>query len=57
MPRGRRDRASDPVGRVPKGLSLAPGGKRLYVANSWSDTVSEIDTATLTVVRTLPAGL
>jgi YVTN family beta-propeller protein len=45
-----------PVGRVPKGLSLAPGRKRLYVANSWSDNVSEIDTATLAVVRTLPAG-
>jgi YVTN family beta-propeller protein len=45
-----------PVGRVPKGLSLGPGGKRLYVANSWSDSVSEIDTSSLKVARTLPAG-
>ena len=36
--------------------ALPPDGKRLYVANSWSDTVSEIDTARLAVVRTLPAG-
>ena len=44
------------VGHVPKGMALSPDGKRLYVANSWSDTVSEIDTASLEVVRTLPAG-
>ena len=44
------------VGRVPKGFRLLADGTRLYVANSWSDTVSEIDTASLTVVRTLPAG-
>jgi YVTN family beta-propeller protein len=44
------------VGRAPKGLSVANGGKRIYVANSWSDSVSEIDAASLTVLRTLPAG-
>jgi YVTN family beta-propeller protein len=41
---------------VPKGLALSPDGTRLYVANSWSDSVSEIDTASLVVVRSLPAG-
>ena len=44
------------VGRVPKGMTLASNGKRLYVANSWSDNVSEVDTTSLEVVRTLPAG-
>ena len=42
------------VGRVPKGLSLR--GRYAYVANSWSDTVSVIDTGTLQVTRTLKAG-
>ena len=44
------------MGRVPKGMALTPDGARLYVANSWSDSVSEIDTAALQVVRSLPAG-
>jgi YVTN family beta-propeller protein len=44
------------VGRAPKGLALSADGRRLWVANSWSDTVSEIDAASLAVVRTLPAG-
>jgi len=44
-----------PVGRVPKGLWL--GGGTAFVANSWSDTVSAIDTSTLQVTRTLKTGL
>ena len=43
-----------PVGRVPKGLWLS--GRNAYVANSWSDTVSVIDTETLQVTRTLKTG-
>ena len=42
------------VGRVPKGLWL--GGRYAYVANSWSDTVSVVDTDTLQVTRTLKTG-
>ena len=42
------------VGRVPRGVAVS--GSRIYVTNSWSDTVSEIDAATLRVIRTLPAG-
>jgi len=42
------------VGRVPKGLWLS--GRNAFVANSWSDTVSVIDTTTLEVTRTLKAG-
>ena len=44
------------VGHVPKGMSLSRDGRRLYVANSWSDTVSEIDTASLEIARELPGG-
>jgi YVTN family beta-propeller protein len=42
------------VGRVPKGLWLR--GRYAFVANSWSDTVSVVDTGSLQVTRTLPAG-
>src|ERR1039458_8545719 len=42
------------VGRVPKGLWLS--GRYAYVANSWSDTVSVVDTSTLQVTRTLKTG-
>jgi YVTN family beta-propeller protein len=45
------------VGHVPKGLALGPGGKFAYVANSWSDTISQVDTGTLEVVRTFHTGL
>jgi len=45
-----------PVGRVPRGVAISPDGSRVFVANSWSDTVSEIDAASLHVLRTLPAG-
>src|SRR5215831_19186554 len=44
------------VGRQPKGIALSAGSRRIYVANSWSDTISEIDAYSLKVVRTLPAG-
>ncbi len=45
-----------PVGRAPKGITLAPDGRHAYVVNSWSDDVSEIDLASLQVARTLRAG-
>ena len=33
------------VGQHPKSISLSADGRRLYVANSWSDTVSVISVA------------
>jgi YVTN family beta-propeller protein len=42
------------VGRVPKGLYV--NGRYAFVANSWSDTVSVVDTGTLQVARTLKTG-
>ena len=44
------------VGRVPRGFSLSPKGDRLYVANSWDDTISVIDTKTLAVIATWPVA-
>src|SRR5208283_2554477 len=44
------------VGSVPRGITLTKDGKRGYVTNSWSDTVTEIDTAEKRAIRTLPAG-
>jgi YVTN family beta-propeller protein len=41
------------VGTEPFGCALTPDGKRLYVANQSSDTVSVIDTGTDVVVRTI----
>ena len=45
-----------PVGSAPKGMALAPDGKRLYVANRMGDTVSVVDTATRKVTATLSLG-
>ncbi len=44
------------VGQGPKGLALAPGGKRLYVANRTGDTISIIDTVSRKVTATLSLG-
>ena len=44
------------VGRVPRGFSLSPKGDRLFVTNSWDDTLSVIDTQTLEVAATWPVG-
>ncbi len=44
------------VGMVPRGFSLSPKGDRLFVANSWDDTISVIDTKTLEVRATWPVG-
>ena len=46
-----------PVGEEPVGLSLSPDGKRLYVANMTSRSLSVLDAATLARVRTdIPVG-
>lgn len=48
--------ATIPVGQRVWGLALTPDGKKLYAANSLSNEVSVIDTATDRVVKTLKAG-
>ena len=46
------------VGHVPRGIvAVSPTERRMYVANSWDDTVSVIDTASLKVMRTLAYGI
>ena len=41
---------------MPRGFSLSPKGDRLFVANSWDDTISVIDTNTLEVTATWPVA-
>ncbi len=43
------------VGAEPVGLALSPTGKRLFVAEYAESRISVIDTATMTVERTMPA--
>jgi len=43
-----------PVGEFPQGIAFTPDGSKAYVANSASNTVSVIDTATRTVTDTIP---
>ena len=45
-----------PVGRVPRGMALSANGDRLFVTNSWDDTLSVIDTSTLAVIATWNVG-
>jgi YVTN family beta-propeller protein len=45
-----------PVGSFPKGITVSPDGKKVYVTNSWNDNVSVIDTAINTVTATVPVG-
>ncbi len=42
-----------PVGHNPRGLALSNDGSRLYVANRLDDTISVIDTKTLSVAKTI----
>jgi len=44
------------VGLHPTGMTVSPGGDRVYVTNANSDTVSVIDTANDQVVKTLRVG-
>lgn len=44
------------VGRSPRGLAATPDGKRVYVANSGSGTVSVINTATNTLSGEVAVG-
>ena len=40
----------------PGNMALTPDGKKLYVANGRSNSVSVIDTATLKVTKEIPVG-
>ncbi len=41
---------------MPRGIAVSSDGRLVYITNAWSDTVSVIETASLQVVQTLPAG-
>jgi YVTN family beta-propeller protein len=41
---------------MPRGFSFSPKADRLYVTNTWDDTLSVIDTHTLKVIATWPVG-
>lgn len=45
-----------PVGHIPRGFALSPDGKRLFVANTWDNTVSVIDTRLEKVAATWSVG-
>ena len=45
------------VGSNPIGVAVKPDGRKVYVANRGSRTVSAIATATNTVVATIDVGL
>ncbi|MGH6830382.1 MAG: YncE family protein, partial [Methylocella sp.] len=48
--------ATIPVGMGPQAIALAPDGKRAYVGNSASDTVSVIDLAERKAIATVNVG-
>ena len=44
------------TGEVPDWIAMTPDGKRVYIANSGSNSVSAIDAATQTEVARIPVG-
>ncbi|MGZ5888150.1 MAG: hypothetical protein ACXWKI_14530 [Ramlibacter sp.] len=48
--------ASIPVGQRPWNMALTPDGRKLYVANGRSGTVSVIDTAAAKKIADVPVG-
>src|SRR5438309_8104 len=49
--------ATIPVGKRPRGVAVSPDGRRVYVTNSNSDSLSVINAKTLEVLSTVPAGI
>ncbi len=47
---------SIPVGLFPRDLAITPDGTKIFVADSDSGTVSVIETATQSVIDTIPLG-
>jgi len=45
-----------PVGQRPRGITISPDGKFIYLCASDDDTIQVIDTADMQVVGTLPSG-
>jgi serine/threonine-protein kinase len=45
------------VGKAPEGVAVSPDGRRAYITNVLSDTVSVIDTMKSTVTATIPVGI
>jgi YVTN family beta-propeller protein len=45
------------AGASPIGVAVSPAGARLYVANGSGNTVSVVDTATNTVIGTIPTAV
>ena len=44
------------AGQRPRGITISPDGKELYVCASDDDTVRVFDTATMEMTHTLPSG-
>lgn len=44
------------TGKGPEGIALSPNGKEVWVANRGEGTLSVIETSTMKVVKTIPAG-
>jgi YVTN family beta-propeller protein len=44
------------VGDGPTGIAYNPTNNHIYVANAGSDSVSEIDTLSHTIIRNVPVG-
>ena len=48
--------ATFPAGNRPRGITISPDGKELYVCASDDDTVRVFETETYTETHTLPSG-
>ena len=44
------------TGSAPRSMTISGDGTALYVVNYNSDTVAKVDTATMTVLQTLPVA-
>ena len=56
FPTDQYNRVGIKVGKFPNSIAIDPGTKKVYVTNSYSNTVSVIDGKTGTVGKTIPVG-